>query len=79
MKTAIVGYTGFVGNTLCQKTKFSDCYNRTNIEKIQGKEYNIVFCAGAPSAKWIANQNPQQDRKNIDRLQNNLQKVKAQK
>lgn len=77
MKRALIGYTGFVGSTLCGQTSFDDCYNSSNIEQIVGKTFDLLICAGAPAAKWKANQNAEQDLLNIQRLITCLQTVQA--
>ena len=38
-----------------------------------------MICAGAPAAKWIANQNPEDDLANIERLIGDLRQVKAKR
>lgn len=78
-KSCLVGYTGFVGTTLLTQTDFDDLYNSSNIESIQNKKYNLVVCAAAPAVKWKANQAPQKDIDNINRLMASLKEVKAEK
>jgi nucleoside-diphosphate-sugar epimerase len=77
MRTALIGFTGFVGSTLLRQTPFDDCYNSTNIEAIVGRHYDVVVCAGAPAVKWQANQQPQEDWANLRRLMTALQQVTA--
>jgi nucleoside-diphosphate-sugar epimerase len=77
MRTALIGCTGFVGTTLLRQTYFDDGYNSTNIEDIIGRHYDLVVCAGAPAVKWQANQQPQEDWANLQRLMNVLQQVTA--
>ena len=77
---AIIGYTGLIGSNLLDqyKKKFSklDLFNSKNINKINNKkEYNIVFCAGLPAAKWVANKAPTKDKKNTQKLIKNLKKI----
>ena len=68
MKSALIGYTGFVGSILCEQFQFDDFYNSKNIEDIQGKTYDLVVCAGAPAEKWKANKDPETDLRTISRL-----------
>jgi len=68
LNNALIGYTGFVGGTLERDHEFSSRYNSKNIEEIAGKNFDMIYCAGAPAAKWIANGDPKSDRANIDRL-----------
>lgn len=77
VSTALVGYTGFVGQTLLRQVDFDDRFNRSNIETIRGKAYSLVVCAGAPAQKWYANQHPEEDRANLDRLMACLAEVKT--
>ncbi len=77
MRTALIGFTGFVGSTLVRQTIFDDYYNSTNIEDIAGRHYDLVVCAGAPAVKWQANQQPQEDWANLQRLMNALQHITA--
>jgi len=69
---AIIGHTGFVGSNLIKRMKFDHMYNSKNIDLISNFKYNLIVCAGIPSAKWYANQNPKEDMKNIKQLINNL-------
>ncbi|WP_341348645.1 NAD-dependent epimerase/dehydratase family protein [Paenibacillus sp. FSL H3-0469] len=78
-KSCLVGYTGFVGQTLLTQTDFDDLYNSSNIETIQNKEYRVVVCAAAPAVKWKANKAPQEDIDNINKLISSLRNVKAEK
>lgn len=77
MRTALIGFTGFVGTTLLRQTTFDDCYNSKNIEDIAGRHYDLVVCAGAPAVKWQANQQPQEDWANLQRLIQALRHVTA--
>ena len=77
MRTALIGFTGFVGATLLRQATFDDCYNSKNIEEIVGRQYDLVVCAGAPAVKWQANQQPQEDWANLQRLMQALQHVTA--
>lgn len=72
MKNAIIGYTGFVGGNLLQQHDFQDQYRSTNIHEIRGKQYDTLVCSGAPAAKWIANKEPEEDKRNIQSLMDNL-------
>ena len=76
-KSALVGYTGFVGGNLAAKHDFTDLYNSKNIADIDGKEYDIVISAGAGAEMWRINQDPQPDLDNINSLIEHLKTVKA--
>ena len=71
-KTALIGYTGFVGSNINHQIEFDDLYNSQNINDMAGKKYEMVVCAGAPAEKWKINQNPEEDKKNLDVLKRAL-------
>ena len=79
MKSCLIGYTGFVGSNLDKQFKFDYKYNSKNIKDIQYKEFDLVICAGVRAQKWLANQYPEQDLKEIDSLIENLKTIKAKK
>lgn len=68
MGDALIGFSGFVGTTLLKQAPFRTLYRSTNIGDIKGNVFDTVVCAGAPAQKWIANQNPEDDRKKIEDL-----------
>jgi len=68
MENALIGHTGFVGTTLRKQTTFDALFRSTTIDQVRGKTFDTVVCAGAPAQKWIANKQPEEDRKNIDQL-----------
>ena len=78
MASALIGHSGFVGGTLLAQTTFDDLYRSTNIEEIRGREYDLLVCAGAPAAKWKANQAPAEDLANLRRLMSALETVRAE-
>lgn len=75
MKSALIGYTGFVGGNLDLQYEFSDKYNSKNIQDIVGKSYDFCICAGVKAQKWTANQNPEQDWNDIQSLINVLEQT----
>ena len=75
-KSALLGSTGFVGSTLAKQARFAEYYSTKNIGELSG-HYDEIFCAAAPGKKWIANQNPRQDRSSIQNLIKSLTKVTA--
>lgn len=77
MSSALIGYSGFVGQTLLRQRSFDDLYRSTNIQDIRGKSYDLVIGAGAPAKKWLANKDPEGDRLAIDILISHLSEVKA--
>ncbi|HTU91092.1 MAG TPA: NAD-dependent epimerase/dehydratase family protein [Gemmataceae bacterium] len=79
MKAALIGYTGFVGGNLLREHPFTGRYNSANIESIAGGQFDLVVCAGAPAAKWKANQDTGADRACLGRLMAALERVKTQR
>jgi hypothetical protein len=77
MTAALIGHTGFVGGNLRTQGHFDAFFNSTNIAEIAGRKFDLVVCAGAPAAKWKANQDPAGDRACLGRLSEALGQVKA--
>lgn len=77
MNNALIGYSGFVGRTFLKQAHFTELFRSTNIHEIEGKEFDLVVCAGAPAQKWIANRDPVGDRKKIDSLIDHLRTIKC--
>jgi nucleoside-diphosphate-sugar epimerase len=77
--TALIGYTGFVGENILNQKKFDCLYNSKNIKDIQKRTFDLIVCAGISGTKWIANSYPKKDMQSIERLMKNLQTVKAKK
>lgn len=77
MSTALIGYTGFVGQTILRSQPFDDLYRSTNINEIRGKSYDLVVGAGAPAKKWLANKDPVADAAAIDKLIENLSSIQT--
>jgi nucleoside-diphosphate-sugar epimerase len=65
---ALVGHTGFVGGTLLRQRSFDRTFNSRNIAEIRGQMFDTLVCAGVPAAKWLANNNPDQDWQGISGL-----------
>lgn len=79
MKSALIGYTGFVGSNLLNQYQFTDTYNSSNIGELAGKEYDLVVCSGARAEKWKINQDPESDWNNLQSLMNNLSSATIKK
>src|SRR5215472_17357460 len=76
--SALIGWSGFGGGNLPPE-KFDDRFRSGDIEQIKGRTYGLVVCAGAPAAKWKANQDPEGDLANIQRLMNCLAEVRTER
>lgn len=68
MRTALIGATGFVGSNLRNQYSFDDFFRRSDVQEISKTAYDLVVCAGAPGTKWRANQAPEEDSQEIERL-----------
>ena len=60
-RSALVGYTGFVGGTLHRARAFDALINSKNADDLRGGEFDLVIHAGVPAVKWIANTEPAAD------------------
>lgn len=78
MTYALIGSSGFVGTTLCSQASFDALFHSRNIHEINGRSFTLVVCAGAPAAKWQANQDPPADRANLQRLMDCLKTVRTE-
>lgn len=76
IKSALIGYTGFVGSNLIDQHDFERLYNTKNIAEIEGQEIDLVLCSGVSAVKWLANQEPQADIDSIENLKYHIQKAK---
>ena len=77
MNSALIGFSGFVGSTLIKQTHFTEYYRSTNIHEIKNREFDTLVCAGTPAQKWMANQDPENDRKKINLLIEYLKTTKC--
>lgn len=69
-RSALIGYTGFVGSTLSGTSQrgYTDQYNSSNINDIRGQHFELMVCAGVSAVKWKANAEPADDWTQIKRL-----------
>lgn len=79
MKTAIIGYTGFVGGNINNQFEFIDKYNSRNIGEIEGKEYDLVVSAANRAEMWRINQEPEVDLAEIDEYIGHIKNAKIKK
>jgi nucleoside-diphosphate-sugar epimerase len=78
-RIAVIGSTGFVGGNIIAQIGLDhvDGYNSKNIEDIAGKDYDLIFCAGARAEMWKVNKDPEADRVNNQRLMRNIAQATA--
>jgi hypothetical protein len=67
-RSALVGYTGFVGGTLHRARAFDALINSKNADDLRGGEFDLAIHAGVPAVKWIANKEPAADRAAISSI-----------
>lgn len=79
MKTALVGYTGFVGSNIKESYNFTDLYNSKNINDITSEQYDLVVYSGVTGTKYLANLYPEEDRKHIEDTILNLKNITTKK
>lgn len=79
MKSALIGYTGFVGGNIDHQYAFDDKYNSQNIAEIEGKEYDLVVSAANRAEMWRINQEPEVDRAEIEEFISHIRGAKIGK
>jgi hypothetical protein len=79
MRSALIGYTGFIGGNLVRQRAFDRVYNSKDISSIRGEKFDVVVCAGITALKWWANQNEAEDRTRIDALLSDLSFIRTEK
>ena len=75
-RSALVGYTGFVGGTLHRARAFDALVNSKNADDLRGGAFDLVIHAGVPAVKWIANKDPAADRAAISSIRDVLATMK---
>ena len=73
-RDAIIGHSGFVGSNLVANGITGDLFNSANIGEFHSGIYQNVYCTGVPATMWRANNQPDLDAQNIDRLFDELRR-----
>ena len=68
MSTLIIGHRGFVGSNLCRQYPDAMGAGRAEIGALADHTFGDIYCAAPQAKKWWANQNPDQDKIEIDNL-----------
>lgn len=79
MRTALVGYTGFVGSNIYAAGQFDGAYNSKNIEEAFGTNPDLLVYAGLKAEKYLANKEPEKDRGLIRQAVENIKKINPKK
>ncbi len=77
MRSALIGYTGFVGSNLRAARSFTDCYNTANIDDLRGQSYDLVVSAASRADSHWVNQHGAEDLAAIDQYLSVLSTVQA--
>lgn len=75
----LVGYTGFVGSNLYESYSFDKVFNSKNIEEAFGTSPDLLVYSGVPAEMFLANKDPEADRKIIENAIKNIQKIEPKK
>jgi len=79
MKTALVGYTGFVGSNLLKSHEFEGLYNSKNIQDAFGTNPDLLVYSGIRAEKFVANKYPEKDFDIILNAIENIKKINPKK
>jgi nucleoside-diphosphate-sugar epimerase len=74
---ALIGHSGFVGGAMLRARSFDFCYRSSDIDTIRGRQFDTIYCCGAPAEKWRANRDPAEDRARLATLTDALADVQA--
>jgi dTDP-4-dehydrorhamnose reductase len=74
---ALIGHTGLIGSVLAQGIDIDLTYNSANINQIQHRQFDTVYCAAPSGNRLRANREPDWDTENVQRLADNLRTVGA--
>ena len=75
MRSAIVGYTGFVGSNICDTTEFDAYYNSKNIEEAFGTCPDLLVYSGVRAEMFLANKYPEKDLEIIENAIDNIKRI----
>lgn len=81
MKTALVGYTGFVGSNICEAAgnEIEGLYNSKNVEEGFGANPDLLIYAGLRAEKYLANNAPDKDMELIKQAESNIASINPKK
>lgn len=79
MTTAIIGWTGFIGQILTSEIQNAFLFNSSNIDQLQDLNFETVYCCGLPAEKWRINKDPESDLINTKNLIKILKTIKVNK
>jgi nucleoside-diphosphate-sugar epimerase len=77
MNTLIIGHRGFVGSNLTRQFPEAVGAGRKEIEGLAGSTFTDIYCAAPQAKKWWANQNPADDKQEVDNLLKACKKIQC--
>jgi len=75
----LVGNTGFVGSNILQSHAFDTAYHSSDIESAYGLQPDLCVYAGVRAEKYLAQHDPEADRKVINSAIENIQKIQPRR
>ena len=75
----LIGSTGFVGGHLDARHAFDARLNSKTISQAFGCGFDLVVCAAAPGSMFQANRFPERDKQLVDKLIDQLSRIKAER
>lgn len=79
MKTALVGYTGFVGSNIAANYDFDGLYNSKNIGDAYHTNPELLIYSGVRAEKFLANANPEKDFAAMQEAMENIERIYPKK
>ncbi len=76
---ALIGWTGFVGGSLCEQHGFDAIFNSETVVQARGQNFDTVVCAAAPGSMMLANKFPERDAEQIEALCQELNQIEARR
>lgn len=71
----LVGSTGFVGSNLAAQHRFDGAFHSSDIAEAYGKAPDLLVYAGVPAEMFLANRDPQADRRRIEGAMENIRAI----
>lgn len=75
LKEFLVGSTGFVGSNLAEQHQFTGLFNSKNIENAYDQEPDLLVYAGVRAEMFLANKDPEADRRHIEDAIENIRRI----
>jgi hypothetical protein len=71
-RAGLIGGSGFVGGNIARQRPFTRSYTSRTIRTIASERFDTLVCAGAPAVMWAANAHPEDDRRILKELRQNI-------